>query len=72
MSYATPGGAIFGFLGHQLSTALLTSTYRVPVVRELVFPLNGLMVVLPRDWLDRLPGLRRKMPTGYVAGVLKP
>lgn len=64
-------GSVFSFLGHQLSTALLTSTYRIPGVRELAFLLNGLMVVLPCYWLDRLPGLRRKMPAGYVAVALK-
>lgn len=67
-----PRGSVFRFLGHQVSTALRTSTYRIPVVRELAFLINALTVVLPCYWLDRLPGLRRKMPAGYVAVALKP
>jgi hypothetical protein len=66
-----PAGSIFSFLGHQVSTALLMSTYRIPVARELAFLLSGLMVVLPYYRLDRLPELRRKMPAGYVVVALK-
>jgi hypothetical protein len=64
-------GSIFSFLRHQVSTFLLTSTYRIPVVRELAFLLNGSMAVPRRYWLDPLAGLRRNVPAGYVAVALK-
>ena len=64
-------GSIFSSLGHQLSTPLLTGTYRIPGVRKLAFPFSGLMPVLLCYRVDRLPGLRWKMPAGYVAAALK-
>ncbi len=66
-----PTASVSSFPGHQVSTALLTSTYDIPGGRDLAFLLNGLMVVLPCYCLDWLPGLRRNMPAGYVAVSVK-
>jgi SAM-dependent methyltransferase len=66
-----PIGSVFSFLGHQVSTVLLAATYTVPGVRQLVFALNAALVVLPCRLLDRLPGLARKLPAGYVVLATK-
>jgi SAM-dependent methyltransferase len=61
-----PIGSVFGFVGHQISSALVIGTWRLPIVRELVWLLNGALVVLPCRLLDKLSGLSRKLPAGYV------
>jgi len=64
-------GSVFSFLGHQISTLLVVGTWTVPVVRELMFGLNAALIALPCRLLDRLPGLARKLPAGYVAVAMK-
>jgi SAM-dependent methyltransferase len=61
-----PIGSVFSFLGHQISTLLIAGTWGMPVVRELAFGVNAALIVLPCRMLDRLTGLARKLPAGYV------
>lgn len=66
-----PIGSVFSFLGHQFATLAVCGSYHVPIFKHLVFWLNAALCVLPCYWLDRLPGLREKIPLGYVAVALK-
>jgi SAM-dependent methyltransferase len=66
-----PTGSVFSFLGHQLSTILVTTTYRIPLFGQLAFAANALALVVPCYWLDRVSGLRQKLPAGYVAVAFK-
>lgn len=59
-------GSVFSFLGHQVSTLLLSMTWPIPVVRDVVFLLNALLIVVPCRMLDRISGLAHKLPAGYV------
>ena len=61
-----PIGAVFSFLGHQLSILLLSVVWPVPIVRDLAFALNAVLIVVPSLLLDLLPGLKQKLPAGYV------
>jgi SAM-dependent methyltransferase len=67
-----PTGSLFSFVGHQVSTVVVCGSWGVPVVRDLSFWLNLVLVVLPCYWIDRLAGIRRKMPLNYVAVAVKP
>lgn len=67
-----PVGSLFTFLGHQISTGLVVGTYGIPVVKQLIFWLNVSLIVLPCYWLDRLSGLGRILPSGYLAVAAKP
>ncbi len=60
-------GSVFSFLGHQLATLIVCSTYGIPILRQVIFWANAVLCVLPCHWLDKVPGLRAKMPIGYVA-----
>jgi len=64
-------GGIFSFLGHQVSTLILTLTWGIPILRRVVFFLNRWLVTHPcfilDKWLDR-GGLA---PLGYVATARK-
>ncbi|MGH2662613.1 MAG: class I SAM-dependent methyltransferase [Actinomycetota bacterium] len=61
-----PAGSLFSFLGHQLSSILVSSSWRVPILRQVVFWLNALLVTFPCNALDSvLPG-RRRLPLNYV------
>jgi SAM-dependent methyltransferase len=67
----TPIASVCSFLGHQVSTVLVAGTWRIPVLRDIVFALNLVAIVLPCYWLDRFLMPRRKLPAGYVAVALK-
>lgn len=59
-------GSLFAFVGHQLSLILVGSTWRIPLLRYIVFALNAVLVTLPCYALDRSSALRAKFPLGYV------
>lgn len=62
-----PTGSLFSFLGHQVSTALVGSTWHIPVLGRVVFFLNAVLCTLPCYALDRLLPISGKCPLGYVA-----
>lgn len=66
-----PTSGVLSFLGHQVSTVLLTSLYALPVLRHLALGVNTLFVTLPCYWLDRVSRLAHKLPAGYVAVAAK-
>jgi len=61
-------GTVFSFLGHQLSSAIVLTTWRFPIIRWIAFGVNAIFVVLPSMTLDAIfSRLARKAPLGYVA-----
>ncbi|NLT74566.1 MAG: class I SAM-dependent methyltransferase [Chloroflexi bacterium] len=65
-------GGLFAFLGHQASTALISLTWGVPVIKRLAWYLNILALVYPCLLLDRLFHTTRYFPLGYVVVATKP
>lgn len=60
-------GSVGAFLGHQVATGVIGSTWHVPVLRWLAYGVNAAFVVAPALLVDRLLGpLGRKLPLGYV------
>lgn len=67
MESIEPTGSIASFLGHQVSLALVATTWHIPILRWLAFALNAGLVVVPSMLLDRSLGrIRDKFPLGYV------
>jgi SAM-dependent methyltransferase len=64
-------GSIFSFLGHQLSTAILSSLWHVPVINKATFFISAVMCTLPCYGLDKLTRLSDKFPLGYVVVAKK-
>jgi 2-polyprenyl-3-methyl-5-hydroxy-6-metoxy-1,4-benzoquinol methylase len=62
-----PTGSLFSFLGHQVSTVLVGSTWHIPVFRRVIFFLNAALCTLPCYALDKLLPLSAKYPLGYIA-----
>lgn len=60
-------GSLFSFFGHQISTALVGSTWDIPFLGRMVFLLNAGFCTLPCYALDKLFPLSGKFPLGYVA-----
>jgi len=58
-------GSMFGFAGHQVSTALVGGTWHLPGLRWIAFWLNAILVTLPCRAADSLFGSDR-LPLGYV------
>ena len=58
-------GSVFGFAGHQISTALVGSTWHLPGIRRLELGLNAAFITVPFRWADRTLG-SQKAPLGYV------
>jgi SAM-dependent methyltransferase len=59
-------GSVCSFLGHQVSTAILASTWGIPIVGRAAFSLNAALVTLPANTLDRLLPIQGIAPLGYV------
>ncbi len=69
----SPTGSVAGFLGHQLSTVLVGSTWHIPLIKWFMFAANAGFVVAPAIIIDRiLRPLRDKLPLGYVVVATKP
>lgn len=62
-----PTGSLFSFLGHQVSTVLVGSTWHIPFLGRIVFLLNAGLCTLPCYALDKLlVPMSGKFPLGYV------
>jgi SAM-dependent methyltransferase len=66
-----PTGSLFSFIGHQVATVLVGSTWHIPVLRHLIFFLNAALCTLPCYALDKLLSMSGKYPLGYVAVAKK-
>ncbi len=65
-------GGLFTFLGHQLSTVIVSAAWLLPAVRRAVWTFNRLAVTLPCYWLDRLLHTAALFPVGWVVVARKP
>jgi SAM-dependent methyltransferase len=65
-------GGLFCFLGHQLSTILLSSTWLVPAIRPFVWQINKWLVTLPCYKADQWLGTSTLFAVGYLAVAIKP
>jgi SAM-dependent methyltransferase len=61
-----PAGSIFSFLGHQVSSVIVPSTWNIPLLRHVTFWLNALLVTLPCSMLDLIMPGRDRLPLNYV------
>ena len=64
-------GGPFSFLGHQVSTLLVCSTWHIPVVKWIVFILNKWMITKTCFHLDRFLNISRQLPSGYLSIYIK-
>ena len=65
-------GGIFSFLGHQVSTLLLSAVWPVPGLRQTVWFLNKWLVTQPCYRIDSLFDHSGILALGYVAAARKP
>jgi SAM-dependent methyltransferase len=61
-----PTGSLFSFLGHQIASVALATTGQIPLLRDVVFWINALLVVIPCQMVDRWLLPARMLPLGYV------
>ena len=66
-----PCGGIFCFLGHQISTLVVGSTWHVPVIKHVVFSLNKWLITKPAFWLDTITDRNKLFALGYVVVATK-
>ncbi len=66
-----PTAGIFSFLGHQISTAFLCSVWHLPVIKQLAFGLNLLLVVKTCALADEALKTHRLVPMGYLCVARK-
>lgn len=66
-----PKGGIFTFIGHQLSTVLITATWSMPVLKPLVWQVNKWLLTLGCYFLDKITGKAGTFAAGYVAIATK-
>ena len=64
---------LFSFLGHQISSVIIPLVWNIPVLREIVFAVNSVIISRGCYYLDHLmPSLMRFFPLGYTVRVVKP
>ncbi len=68
----TEKGGLFCFLGHQLSTVLLSVAWSLPRLRRLILALNKWLVTLPCYALDQRLRTEQLFPLGYLVVARKP
>jgi SAM-dependent methyltransferase len=63
---------LFTFLGHQVSTVLVSVAWTLPAIRKLAWFINRWLVTRPCYQLDQLlPGLTALFPLGYLVVARK-
>jgi SAM-dependent methyltransferase len=67
----TARGGLFSFLGHQVSTAIICSTWHVLAIRHIAFAINKWLIVKPCVWVDRITDRSKLFADGYVVVVHK-
>lgn len=61
-----PNGGLATFVGHQISTVLISLTWGIPLLKWLVFWLNYWFIVRLAYWFDGVVTFGGKMPLGHV------
>ena len=67
----TPRGGLFSFLGHQLSTLVLCSTWQIPILKQLAFLINKYLIVRGAYSLDRIIDKKNLFALGYTCVLEK-
>lgn len=67
-----PRGGIASFLGHQVSTILLTTTWPIWGLRQIAWIFNRWIIVLLGYEIDKIIGNWDIFPLGYVGVAQKP
>jgi len=65
-------GGLFCFLGHQVSTLIVSITWPIWGLRQLTWLLNRFLITKMLYKIDRIMGLERFFPLGYVGVARKP
>lgn len=67
-----PRGGIFSFLGHQISTILLTATWSIWGVRQIAWFFNRWAITYLWYEIDKILGKWDVFPLGYICVAQKP
>jgi len=59
-------GGVFSFLAHQISSVLVTATINIPIIAQMVYFLNALLIALPAYYTDLLFKTTKRLPAGYT------
>lgn len=65
-------GGLFSFLGHQISTLLLTFTWGIPILQPVMWQLNKFFIILPACYFDKITDVHGYFALGYIASARKP
>lgn len=65
-------GGLLTFLAHQLSTVLLAVAWSIGPLKGAILALNRWMLALGAFYLDRVLGIDRTFPQGYIVVARKP
>ena len=64
---------LFSFLGHQVSSVIVPLVWEVPLLREIVFAINSVLLSRGCYYLDHLmPTAMRYFALGYTVRAVKP
>lgn len=63
---------LFSFVGHQLSTFILSLTWGVPVLKQIAWIANKFLLTLSCYYLDLMIDRQNLLPIGYVVLARKP
>ena len=67
-----PKGGLLTFLVHQLSTLLLGVAWSLPPVKDALLFVNKWLFALGAFYLDRVLGIDKSFPQGYIVVAQKP
>ncbi len=65
-NHIRPYGGLATFVGHQVSTVLISATWGIPLLKWLIFWMNYWLIVRFTYWFDGVMTFGGKMPLGHV------
>ncbi|MFC2075939.1 methyltransferase domain-containing protein [candidate division KSB1 bacterium] len=65
-------GGLITFLTHQISTILLSSTWKIPLIRSVVFEFNQIILIRFALWLDQKLPRNELFAVNYLAVAQRP
>lgn len=67
----TKTGGLFSFIGHQMSTLVLSAFHDLPILNSIIFNLNGVLITRFCYWLDLVLDRNGIFASGYSVVCLK-
>ncbi|NJK98227.1 MAG: class I SAM-dependent methyltransferase [Chloroflexia bacterium] len=64
-------GGLFSFIGHQVSSVLISSFYHIPVMKNIIYYINKFFIIYPCVILDRISDGKKRLAAGYTCVVKK-